>query len=112
MMASTLFNMVTQDYDTLDHVKLIGQYPGDAEHDGDLDLLQVIQGNPLRLVYYENNPVKKNLGPGAPKKGVAVTIFNRLFVYWERSNDDHTASPAITYDLYLNGNSRISVRRV
>ena len=84
--------------------KLVTQQFGDSEHDGDLDVVQVIENDQLDLVFYENRPAKKNLPPGIPKKGVAVSIYDRVFVYWEKSTDDHTAPASLTYDLHLEGN--------
>lgn len=83
---------------------LVSQHFGDADHDGDLDLAQVIEKDQLHLIAYDNNPGKKNLPPGIPKKGIAVSIYDRVFVYWEKTTDDHTAEQSLTYDLYLEGN--------
>ncbi|HEX6889549.1 MAG TPA: VCBS repeat-containing protein, partial [Chryseolinea sp.] len=83
---------------------LVSQQFGDAEHDGDLDLVQVIENDQLDIVFYENRPAKKNLAPGIPKKGIAVSIYDRVFIYWEESTDDHTATASLTYDLHLEGN--------
>jgi gliding motility-associated-like protein len=88
----------------LDKVDLINQNFGDAEHDGDLDLAQITGNTQLHLVVYKNQPEKKNLPPGIPKKGVAVTIYDRVFVYWEKTTDDHTAQQSLTYDLLLESN--------
>ncbi|MBA4054818.1 MAG: hypothetical protein C0490_08915 [Marivirga sp.] len=93
-----------QDYDTLNSKKLIDQSFGDVEHDGDLDLVQVIRNNTIHIVFYENRPGQKNLGPGTPKNAIAVNVFNRVFMYWEKPADDHTPTQSLTYDLYLNGN--------
>lgn len=98
-----------QDYDTLVSKNLLRQCFGDAEHDGDLDLLQVIQENSIHLVIYENRPLKKNLGPGTPTGAVALSVFNRLFMYWEKPTDDHTPSQSLTYDVHLNGDPEYQV---
>ncbi len=90
---------------TLVSRKLVTQQFGDAEHDGDLDLVQVIDDDQLNLVFYENQPAKKNLPPGIPKKGIAVSVYDRVFVYWERTTDDHTPAISLTYDLHLEGNA-------
>ena len=92
-----------QDYDTLVVKNLIEQQFGDLEHDGDLDLLQLIQGNDIQLVFYENQPAIENLGPKTPKVAVAIQIFDRLFMHWERPADDHTSSQSLTFDLHLEG---------
>jgi gliding motility-associated-like protein len=95
----------SQDYDTLVSRKLVTQQFGDSEHDGDLDLIQVIEKNEIHLVIYENSPVKKNQAPGIPKKGIAVSIYDRMLIYWEKTTDDHTPAMSLTYDLHLEGNT-------
>ena len=98
-----------QDFDTLVSKHLWSQHFGDAEHDGDLDLVQVIVGDELHLVFYENQPSKKNLAPGIPKKGVALSVFDRVFMYWEKPTDDHTVTPSLTFDVHLEGNAYFQV---
>ena len=56
------------------------------------------------IVFYENRPAQKNLAPGIPKKGIAVSVYDRVFVYWEKTTDDHTPAASLTYDLHLEGN--------
>jgi len=92
-----------QDYDTLYTRNLVSRHFGDTEHDGDLDVLEMLQSDVIHLVLYKNTPVQKNNAPSAPKNAVAVTIFNRLFMYWDKSADDHTPVSSITYDVYLDG---------
>ncbi len=89
--------------ETLNSRDLVQQSFGDAEHDGDLDLIQVISEDVLRLAFYENQPAAVNLKPGPPKRAVAVNVFNRLFMYWDKPADDHTAVQSLTFDLHLNG---------
>ena len=95
----------SQDYDTLVSRKLLTQQFGDREHDGDLDLIEVIEHDQVHLVFYENRPSQKNLPPGIPKKGIAVSVYNRVFVYWEKTTDDHTPTGSLTYDLHLEGDT-------
>jgi len=99
----------SQDYDTLVSRKLVTQQFGDSEHDGDLDLIQVIKKNEIHLVMYENSPLKQNRVPGIPKKGIAVSVFDRVLIYWEKTTDDHTPSVSLTYDLHLEGNTLYQV---
>ncbi len=94
-----------QDYDTLTSKGLIAQYFGDMEHDGDLDLIQLVDRGVLYLVLYENKPQKKNDGPQRPPNAVALPIFNRVFLYWDKPNDDHTPTSSLTFDIFLNGNT-------
>ncbi len=98
-----------QDYDTLNSSGLIVQYFGDAEHDGDLDLVQLIQREVLYLVLYENKPQEKNDAPMRPPNAVALPIFNRAFLYWDKPNDDHTPTSSLTFDVFINGNSEYQV---
>ena len=100
-----------QDYDSLslNTRGLVSQQFGDAEHDGDLDLLQLLQSDVLHLVLYRNTISKKNSAPGVPKNGIAVTIFDRLFMHWDKPADDHTAQASITYDIYLEGGPGLQV---
>ena len=93
----------SQDYDTLVSRKLVSQQFGDSEHDGDLDLVQVIEEDEIHLVIYRNTPVQRNLPPGIPKKGIAVSIYGRVLIYWEKTADDHTPDVSLTYDLHLDG---------
>ena len=71
---------------------------GDADRDGDLDLVQV-KGN--ALVFLENTVATKNDHPAKPSNPFALMIFNRLFAYWDKSIDDHTPDIALTYDIAL-----------
>ena len=82
---------------------MVDQRYGDAEHDGDLDLIQVIEDDKIHIVFYENQPSQKNLPPGIPKKGIAVSVYDRVLVYWEKTIDDHTPVASLTYDLHLEG---------
>lgn len=92
-----------QDYDTLNSENLLDQSFGDLEHDGDLDLLQLVDNNGIYVTFYENEPIQKNLGPAPPKNAIAVYVFDRLFMYWDKPTDDHTPTQSLTYDLHLNG---------
>lgn len=97
------------DYDTLNSSGLIAQYFGDVEHDGDLDLIQLVQREVLYLVLYENKPQEKNEAPMRPPNAVALPIFNRAFLYWDKPKDDHTSTSSLTFDVFLNGNSEYQV---
>ncbi|HEX5168147.1 MAG TPA: gliding motility-associated C-terminal domain-containing protein [Cyclobacteriaceae bacterium] len=69
---------------------------GDTDRDGDLDLIQ-FDGSSIRL--FENETGIGNNPPGKPSNPFAIKIFDRLFVYWDKSSDDHTPKDAVTYDL-------------
>ena len=71
------------DYDTLESANLIQQAAGDLEHDGDLDIVQLVQETALHVVVYKNTEGQKNKAPGAPAKGLALPVFGHTFLYWD-----------------------------
>ncbi|HKZ39038.1 MAG TPA: VCBS repeat-containing protein, partial [Chryseolinea sp.] len=83
--------------------RLVSQRFGDREHDGDLDFLFLIKKDFLSLILMDNIPPQDNLGPDSPKNAVALPVFNRLFMYWDKPADDHTPVSSLTYDVFLNG---------
>jgi gliding motility-associated-like protein len=88
--------------DIIFHKNLVRQRFGDYDKDGDLDqllLLKTTSGYALSL--HENITSKKNLPPRPPHNPSTATIFDRLFIYWEKAEDDHTPTPAITYDVFI-----------
>lgn len=90
---------------TVDITNLIIQKAGDRDRDGDLDVVQLIDsldGQWLKL--YENTTAATNASPGCPSTGYAVSTFDKTFIFWQPASDDHTATPTLTYDVWL-GNS-------
>jgi gliding motility-associated-like protein len=85
---------------SLPAANLIAQRFGDADRDGDLDLIQLQPGN---FTYYENQEQDINRAPGKPSNPIGVMIYNRLFLYWDKPTDDRTPQSSITYDLTLQG---------
>jgi gliding motility-associated-like protein len=75
----------------------------DLDHDGDLDLIQLVETNHWAIVILENNESEKNSHPNRPLHAVAVPVYNNLFLFWEKALDDHTPTGSVTYDLYLEG---------
>lgn len=76
----------------------------DVEQDGDLDLVQIVSDNVSKILWFENTTGEENKGPDRFPVA-AVPVFDRVLLYWERTNDDHTSAGSITYDVYLEGNT-------
>jgi gliding motility-associated-like protein len=71
---------------------------GDYDRDGDLDLL--VSTDTLGLIIYQN-AAAQNRAPSKPTNEVSALIYNRVFLYWDVSSDDHTPASSLTYDLLL-----------
>lgn len=79
---------------------------GDLKHDGNLEYLAVSRDESKMIIILENDlSTIKNAGPGIPTNAVALPIFNRLFMYWNKPADDHTPVASLTYDVFLDGAS-------
>jgi gliding motility-associated-like protein len=91
--------------DLLPRKKLLTQRFGDFDHTGNLDLLTVLAREFVTVSLSGNLRKHKNEGPKSPTRPVALPVFNRVFLYWERPADDHTATTSLTYDLHLSGAS-------
>jgi gliding motility-associated-like protein len=76
---------------------------GDIEHDGDLDLLLIKNNGRLSASFSDVLIQAKNLAPGNPLHAVALPVFNRIFMYWDKPADDRTPKESLTYDVFLNG---------
>ena len=88
--------------ETLTHKNLVAQSFGDYDRDGDMDLAQVRKnGNLYALVILVNESTRNNLPPTSPRNAVAARIFDRLFLSWNRSGDDHTPVASLTYDVSI-----------
>lgn len=92
----------TGETDLLPKSDLVSHRFGDAEHDGNLDLLTLRNNGSLNLSLFKFS-APKNLAPGNPLNAVALPVFNRVFMYWDKPADDHTSTKSLTYDVFLNG---------
>ena len=83
------------------HINLLpdigAQAFGDYDRDGDLDWVYT-KGDSLHLFSNEGN---ENFGPSAAFRAMALSVYNKLFFYWDKPTDDHTTQSAITYDLKI-----------
>ncbi|HEX6226088.1 MAG TPA: gliding motility-associated C-terminal domain-containing protein [Chryseolinea sp.] len=93
------------DTDVLPHAQVLTQKFGDFDHDGNLNLLTLTKGDFISVWLPEMLRTRKNEGPKSPTHAVALSVFDRIFMYWERPADDHTATASLTYDVHLDGNS-------
>ncbi|HEY3402872.1 MAG TPA: FG-GAP-like repeat-containing protein [Ohtaekwangia sp.] len=90
------------EFDTLVMKSVIADRFGDVEHDGDLDVLQIHTTDSLHITLFINS-APENMSPGAPKLPFSFLIFDHAFITWQRPQDDHTPTAALTYDVYLDG---------
>lgn len=83
------------------HSDVQSQAIGDFDKDGDPDILQLVKtSSGSKLVVLENETAQ-NQPPGRPFNAIGAILFNRLFLYWEKPVDDHTATASLTYDVGL-----------
>lgn len=81
---------------------LLLQCAGDADFDGDLDVLQVMDSaNRTWMTILINEAPVKNAHPLKPSMAFAISTYNRTFLFWEASTDDHTKKASLTYDVWL-----------
>lgn len=101
--SDTLNILVTQDgaSEELPHKHLLNQFVMDLEHDGDLDLIQLVTNGRFKVVYFINSEKIANKSPEGRKRGLAFPIYDHVFFYWEKATDDHTPASSISYDFYL-----------
>lgn len=84
----------------LDTARVYSQQWGDYDLDGDLDVLRVLDSASyfVHQVWENQNP-KENERPSKPGLTFSVNFFNRTFIYWDKSTDDHTPQKSLTYDI-------------
>ena len=91
--------------DLLPRHQLISQRFGDLDHKGNLHLLTLSAGDFITVALPASLRKAKNDGPRSPTNAVALPVFNRVFMYWEKPADDHTAESSLTFDVHLDGTS-------
>lgn len=90
----------------LDTSYLLTQRPGDFDRDGDLDMLALLDSaNGTWLKIFENETEQINHRPAVPQNAFAISAFDRTFLFWQAPEDDHTATPSLTYDVWLGSES-------
>jgi hypothetical protein len=102
----TLNTIVFRDSVTafLNKKELRDQVFGDYDRDGDLDILQVVEGSgsgSFELHVLSNDFAPKNKGPFRAGGAFGFIIFNKLFLYWRKAMDDHTPASSISYDVTI-----------
>ncbi len=76
--------------------------PADIDDDGDLDLLSLTNANDTIIIYTQiNQTTIQNKGPGPVYIRPPLTIYDQTFFSWQKTNDDHTDSASISYELFL-----------
>jgi gliding motility-associated-like protein len=93
----------------IDSIGLITQTFGDQDRDGDLDVVHVKDSIGSQWIkVYRNITTDPNNKPSFPSSPFAVSTFDRTFIFWNPTSDDHTSTNSLTYDLWLsNGESNV-----
>ncbi|HYG04522.1 MAG TPA: gliding motility-associated C-terminal domain-containing protein [Chryseosolibacter sp.] len=96
-----IFNYEDAITSSLNASQLVSQHFADIDHDGSLDVVQLLSyGDNFAIEWFENtHPL--NEAPTPPAFAHAVEVFGQTFFYWDPASDDHTPVSAITYDLYV-----------
>ena len=77
---------------------------GDLGHDGNIEFVYTMVESDSWIVEVADELSKvKNEAPGLPQNALALPIFDRVFMYWDKPTDDHTPKASLTYDVFLNG---------
>jgi gliding motility-associated-like protein len=74
---------------------------GDWDYDGDLDLARLEGEAAHELILYQNATASINDFPGPPTDAIGILLFNRVFLFWQQPEDDHTPQASLTYDIIL-----------
>lgn len=86
--------------------------PGDVDKDGDLDILLTGQTNTGSITrIYKNFISIPNEVPLSPSGLKAVVSPNNVTLSWEKSTDNTTPQPGLTYNLYIGSSPGSSDRK-
>ncbi|MCU0397446.1 MAG: FG-GAP-like repeat-containing protein [Cyclobacteriaceae bacterium] len=82
---------------------------GDWDYDGDLDLVRIEELGTATIRFYLNTTETVNAIPGKPTNPLGIHLFNRVFLFWEQPEDDHTPNASLTYDVILQSTTGTAV---
>jgi gliding motility-associated-like protein len=88
---------------------LLVERMGDFDRDGDLDLVQVIDSIGAQWIKVFDNTSLSNTRPAFPTDSFALSAFSKTFIFWDDAQDDHTAIPSLTYDVWLGTSESMKV---
>lgn len=98
---------ISEQLDTMFALGTIQRF-ADLDYDGDLDKVILSPGIDTfgsQLILYNNITPAENTAPGLPIKFAAFQVENNILLFWEDVPDDHTAEPALTYDVLVTDHS-------
>ena len=77
---------------------------GDLGHDGNLEFVStMVESSSWIVEIGDELSDVMNEAPGLPQNALALPIFDRVFMYWDKPTDDHTPKASLTFDVFLNG---------
>jgi gliding motility-associated-like protein len=77
---------------------------GDLKHDGNLEsIITMVDAGLWSLSIADDMSQVENSPPGRPDNAIALPVFDRIFMYWDKPIDDHTPRASLTYDVFLDG---------
>jgi gliding motility-associated-like protein len=76
--------------------------PADINDDGDMDILTIVTENDSLLYFVQlNQTTISNQGPEPVFINPPLTVYDKTFLGWRLTKDDHTDSLAISYELFI-----------
>ena len=77
---------------------------GDLKHDGNLEsIITMVNEGLWSLSIADELSQVENSPPGRADNAIALQVFDRIFMYWDKPADDHTPRGSLTYDVFLDG---------